>query len=252
MLCNSRHQPRLKALAVELSHPEKLVAFRGSMMPDGAEATVNQVMDLTAGQLDHVVAHSAVRWWGRPGSSDHTDGDETNTLSTLNAGARGSLLGLSPAEFAEHAVLLPQMQFAAARLLVPRLSQVEGASYTFVTGGAGEHERSPLGQINAQGVWGLAAAVRSETKATGLRVAEVRVGLRFNRPVEERRAEPRDNPLSHDVGTICAGLAAATDREGWQNALHVLDAPSDVSRMKTAFPAVNRPYATFFSPDSLV
>ena len=117
------------------------------------------------------------------------------------------------------------MQFAAARLLVPRLQQVEGASYTFVTGGAGESARSAMGQINAQAVWGLAAAMRSE--APTLKVAEVRVGLKFNRSVEERREEPRDTPLSHDIGTICAGLAAAPMDENWKNALHNLDSNAE-------------------------
>lgn len=253
VICNSRHKPRLKALAAELGHPEKLIAFNGSMMPDGAEATINEVMELTAGQLNHVVAHSAVRWWG-PGSCTYRDGDETATLDAMNAGARGNLLDLSVDEFAAAAVALPQMQFAAARLLVPRLQAVEGASYTFVTGGSGEDARSPLGQINAQAVWGLAAALRSEckNKKASLKVSEVRVGLRFNRTVEERRAEPRDQPLSHDVGTICAGLAAARGHDEWANALHPLNSNEDVLEAKRVFPASDKAYATFFSPEDIL
>ena len=85
------------------------------------------------------------------------------------------------------------MQFAAARLLVPRLAGVPGASYTFVTGGAGEEARSPIGQINAQAVWGLAAALRTEGNkrhiVSPLKMNEVRVGMRFNRRLEERRAD---------------------------------------------------------------
>ena len=79
----------------------------------------------------------------------------------------------------------------AARLLVPRLRPVPNSSYTFVTGGAGEEARSALGQINAQAVWGLAAAMRTDARhypsASGAtKISEVRVGLRFNRRVEER------------------------------------------------------------------
>ena len=244
VIINSRHEARLKALAVELGHPEKLVPLVGSMLPDQAENTVNQVMDITAGQLDHVVSHSAVRWWGA-----HREGDETQTLQTMNMGARGSLLDLSVEEFSLQAVSLPQLQFAAARLLVPRLQEVPNASYTFVTGGAGEEARSPMGQINAQAVWGLAAALRSEARHSSLRVSEVRVGMRFNRSVEERRSEPRANPLSHDVGTIAAGLAAAADHEGWQNALHSLDAQADVEGTKASFPVVDKAYAKYFSPE---
>ena len=54
------------------------------MLPAHAEDTVKSVMELTAGQLDHVVTHSAVRWWGA-----NRDGDETNTLKY---GVRGSLV----------------------------------------------------------------------------------------------------------------------------------------------------------------
>ena len=248
VICNSRHPHRLKALTVELGHPEKLVTLQGSMLADRAEETVHEVMELTAGQLDHVVTHSAVRWWGA-----HRDGDETGTLTTQDMGARGSLLDLTVEEFSERAGALPQMQFAAARLLVPRLQHVPNASYTFVTGGAGEEARSPLGQINAQAVWGLAAAMRSESSqyANNLKVAEVRVGLRFNRTKEERRAEPRDAPLSKDVGRICAGIAAAPG-DDWVNALHSLDSSESVSRAKGAFPVLDEPYATFYSPESLI
>ena len=242
VICNSRYKQRLDALTAELGHPEKLVAYQGSMLADGAEETVANVMELTAGQLDHVVTHSAVRWWGRHGGCD-----ETGTIQAMDDGARGGkLLDMSIEEFSQQAVALPQMQFAAARLLVPRLQQVEGASYTFVTGGAGESARSAMGQINAQAVWGLAAAMRSE--APTLKVAEVRVGLKFNRSVEERREEPRDTPLSHDIGTICAGLAAAPMDENWKNALHNLDSNAEVALTKSAFPALCKPYSVFFTP----
>lgn len=248
VICNSRHELRLKALTTELGHPEKLIAFQGSMMPGEAEDTINRVMNFTAGQLDHVVVHSAVRWWGS-GSCTYRDGDETGTLAALGTSGSGSILDLSVSEFGEHAVVLPQMQFAACRLLVPRLTHVDNASYTFVTGGGGEDARSSLGQINAQAVWGLAAALRSETNQK-LRVSEVRVGLKFNRTVEERRAEPRETPLSHDVGTICAGIAAAEPGGGaWRNALHELDCSDDVARAKADFPALDRAYTTFFSPE---
>ena len=63
VLCNSRHKSRLEALAEELGHPETLVTLHRSMMPEEAEATVAAAMELTAGRLDHVVAHSAVRYY---------------------------------------------------------------------------------------------------------------------------------------------------------------------------------------------
>ena len=103
VIVNSRYKARLQALVEELGHPEKLVTYQGSMLAEGAEATTHGVMELTAGQLDHVVTHSAVRWWGA-----HNDGDETNTLQ--NIGSRGSLLHLSVDDFSQSAVALPQMQ----------------------------------------------------------------------------------------------------------------------------------------------
>jgi NAD(P)-dependent dehydrogenase (short-subunit alcohol dehydrogenase family) len=228
VICNSRYDTRLQRLSEDLGHPERLIAFRGSMLPDQAEATVNAMMELTAGQLDHVVTHSAVRWWADDG------GDETNLLA--NCGARGSLFDMNMDEFTQQAMMLPQMHFAAARQFIPRLQQVPNSSYIFVTGGVGE--RSPIGQINAKAVWGLAAAMRAEACHTGVNVEEVRVGLRLNRSPEERRADPRDTPLSHDIGRICAGLAAAP-AESMRCALHALDSAEDVSAAKKAFPAAD-------------
>jgi NAD(P)-dependent dehydrogenase (short-subunit alcohol dehydrogenase family) len=140
VICNSRYDARLQRLSEDLGHPDRLIAFRGSLMADQAESTVNAVMELTAGKLDHVVTHSAVRWWGE----ENRDGDETNTL--VNCGVRGSLFDMTSQDFHQQAMILPQMHFAAARLLVPRLQQVPNSTYIFVTGGIGE--RSPIGQIN--------------------------------------------------------------------------------------------------------
>ena len=36
VICNSRYKQRLDALTAELGHPEKLVAYQGSMLADGA------------------------------------------------------------------------------------------------------------------------------------------------------------------------------------------------------------------------
>lgn len=234
LICNSRYDARLQRLSEELGHPDKLICFRGSMMPDSAEETVNGVMELTAGQLDHVVTHSSVRWWG----GANRDGDETNILA--NSGVRGSLLDLSMEEFAQQAMMLPQLHFAAARLLVPRLQQVPGSSYVFVTGGAGE--RSPIGQVNNKAVWGLAAAMRHEAAYSCINVEELRVQMTFNRSAEERQADPRDSPLSHDIGRICAGMAAAP-AENLPCALHTLITSEDVAAAKQRFPVVDEPFA---------
>ena len=235
VLCNSRHGSRLRALSEELQSPENLVTIQGSMLPEGAEDTVAAAMELTAGRIDHVVTHSAVRWWARAGECD-----ETSTIATMNSSSSG-VLSLTHGDFASQAMQLPLMQFAAARLLVPRLQQVPHASYTFVTGGAGEAARSPIGQINAQAVWGLAAALRNETRGSPMRMNEVRLGLRFNRSVDSL-------PLSHDVGHICAGLAAAPHTP---NVLHCVNSQEDIAELKRSFPAQDKGYPVYFSPDFL-
>jgi hypothetical protein len=119
---------------------------------------------------------------------------------------------------------------------------VPGATYVFVTGGVGE--RSPIGQINAKAVWGLAAALRHESAHTQVNVEELRIGLRFNRSAEERAADPRDTPLSHDLGSICAGLAAAP-AESLRCSLHTLNSAEEVAAAKQKFPAFDEPYAVF-------
>lgn len=240
VIVNSRHKARLEALSEDLGHPERLIPLHGSMLADEAEQTVAAAMEITGGALDHVVTHSAVRWWAGPKGSC----DETNTLGSL----RGKLLSLTHEQFAEQAALLPTMQFAACRLLVPRLEAVEGASYTFVTGGAGGDSRSPLGQINAQAVWGLAAALRSETHASPLKVHEVRLGLRFNRSHPERLAEPRSSPLSHELGCVVAGIAAAPAAEV-PNGLHEIFSQAELEAAKARFPVADQAYPVFFSPE---
>ena len=59
------------------------------------------------------------------------------------------------------------------RRLLPRLQSVPGASYTFVTGGGNEDARSAIGQVNAQAVWGLAAALRNELRDSEVKLREV-------------------------------------------------------------------------------
>ena len=118
-------------------------------------------------------------------------------------------------------------------------------NHVFCTGGAGERTRSSIGQVNAQAVWGLAAALRYEGRDAGVKIGEVRLGLRFNRRYEERRADPRPSPLSRDVGTICAGIAAADHH---QVGLHLLDTNDDVQRLKHRYPVVIQPYGMFYRP----
>jgi NAD(P)-dependent dehydrogenase (short-subunit alcohol dehydrogenase family) len=165
VVVSSRHLQRLMALREELGFPDRLHTLNGSMLAGASEETVEKAMELTGGQLDHVVAHSAVRWWTSPAESDET------TSGALVAIPRGKLFDMSAEDFGDAAVQLPRLQFEAARLLLPRLTDARGdnqSTYTFVTGGSGEAGHPGVAQVNAQGVWGLAAAVRARIPSRAL------------------------------------------------------------------------------------
>lgn len=111
---------------------------------------------MTNARLHHVVAHSGVRWWApqRGGVELQTD--------LAAQGASDIHQGLAAASAALHG--------GAAAAPAPGASPARssGATYTFVTGGAGER-RSIEAQLNTHGVWGVAAALReSYSESAGL------------------------------------------------------------------------------------
>lgn len=202
VIVNSRHNNRLQSLSEKLGAPENLVAINSSMLPGEAEATVKKAMEMTSFRLDHVVAHSGVGWW--------SEQDETGTVM-----GAASLLHMSPDEYGAISSQLGSLHFAAAHHLTPLLSQSANGSYNFVTSGADAAwgPRSTAQQINSYGVMGLAAAMRSEAKQMQVRVNELRLGdgIRLNRAAAEREAEPRERPMSQDIGEVVAGLAASSE-----------------------------------------
>lgn len=241
VIVNSKHAQRLRRLQEDLNYPKGLITINRSMMPGSAAETVDAALAQTDGQLDHVVAHAAVRWRAAPSACDemHVMPSWDTTSWDKMYGATPNLLDLTADDFSRSALQLPVLHFASAQQLVPRLHGVENASYTFVTGGeAPRGERSSLSQVNTQAVWGLAAALRAEEQP-GCRVAEVRVEMSIDRPVEEREADPRDGCLSAELGSIAAGIAAHPDAEG----LHRLSHMADVNATKATFPVepVGRP-----------
>ena len=199
VILNSRHPDRLQKLSEGLCHPENLVTINASMLPDSAERTVAMGMELTGNRLDHVIAHGAVRWWASDG------GDETSTILQGQG-----LLHVPPLEYGTVASQLGSLHYSAAHYLSPLLS--DNGSFTFVTSDADSlgSTRSSVAQINAHGVMGLAAAMRSEAVAHGsmIRVSELRLGagIRLNRPEKESKMDPREHPLSEEIGTVVAGI----------------------------------------------
>mmetsp|Transcript_5929 Transcript_5929/g.5789 ORF Transcript_5929/g.5789 Transcript_5929/m.5789 type:complete len:278 (+) Transcript_5929:108-941(+) len=212
VIVNSRSADRLTQLSKDLDHPDGLVTIQGSLLPGYASKTVKQTLD--ARPLDHVVAHGAVRYWGKFGTKDRRD--ETNLIH--KTGGRSFLQSMTPEEFVGPASQLASLHFSAAQELIPRIqfSNNGPSSYTFVTGCAGGHpegKRSALGEINTHHVWGLSAALRNERLEKDINCRELRIRLPVNRPTEERENEPRERPLSEDIGTLCAGLVATADNK---------------------------------------
>lgn len=217
VIVNSRSEDRLSRFSEDLGHPDRLITIKGSLLPGYAGKTIRQAID--AMPLDHVVAHGAVRYWGNFGANDRRDESHM-----IQGGQPGSFLqSMTPEDFVGPASQLASLHFSAAQELIPRIQFSNGpSSYTFVTGDAGGHpkgKRSALGEINTHHVWGLAAALRNERLERRVNCREIRVRLPVNRSEEERKNHPRATPLSDDIGTLCAGLAASADAMDEKGAL---------------------------------
>ena len=187
VVVNSRTASRLEHLAEILGQPDRLATVHGSLLPEKADKTISDVMNLTAQRLDHVVAHAGVRWWAGRGKCD-----ETNTL------AKDRLFTINDEDFPQKACQLAALQFSAARRLLPRLD--ENGSYTFVVGDGADDQRSALGAINLRACQGIAAACRHEA-IIACKVNEVKVQV---------AAAPGDEAsFLAGLGSLTAGVAGA-------------------------------------------
>eukprot|EP00746_Dinoflagellata_sp_MGD_P049471 gnl/MRDRNA2_/MRDRNA2_223316_c0_seq1.p1 gnl/MRDRNA2_/MRDRNA2_223316_c0~~gnl/MRDRNA2_/MRDRNA2_223316_c0_seq1.p1 ORF type:complete len:251 (-),score=39.56 gnl/MRDRNA2_/MRDRNA2_223316_c0_seq1:167-865(-) len=195
------------------------------MRPEGAASVIKEAMESVGAQIHHVVAHSGVQWWDKP--------EEELTSVASRMAYVSAIKSMEPEEFAKQAVLLPKLQYAAAQHLLPHMADVPGASYTFVTAGPRE-QRSIVAQVNAHAVWGLAAALRSQYRGSPVRVAELRMNLKVGRPAHERVQDRRQQPLSVEIGEICAGIALNHDQVS--TGLCSLDSIQDVMELKRRFP----------------
>lgn len=83
------------------------------MMPKDSARTVEMAMERTNNQLDHIVAHSSVRWW------DPSTGDDGSLVNEL-VSCTGRLLDVSPEDFAAASGYSASMHFAAAHHLIPK------------------------------------------------------------------------------------------------------------------------------------
>ncbi len=210
VIVNSSEESRLKQIASDLKYPANLVLVQGDLLGGDAEKTKSVAFSQTGEKLNHVIAHGAVRYW----TEKKTGCDETYSLNTTR-----DLLDMDPEEFLIASSQLAKMHFTAAKTLLPTLTDTARLdtgsippSYTFVTGDGGGHlsgKRSPTGEINSHHIWGLSAALRSELDPSSVVCREVRVSLPINRSMEDRSREPRQRPLSEDIGDLCAGVASS-------------------------------------------
>ncbi|CAK0841760.1 unnamed protein product, partial [Prorocentrum cordatum] len=240
VIASSTSRQTLAQVRERFGDPENLVTVLGTMQPEGAALLVQEVLglpELRGRQLNHVVAHTSVRWWAKgDGSSDDPLGDSSSDeLQLRRVVEKLPLMSMSTRTFMCHSSRLACMHHAAAAALVPHLQKVPGASYTFVNGGHSQR-RLAIDQVNVHSVWGLAAALREELWENPVRVEELQLNLEIDRLAKERELDPRPTPLSHDIGTICAGMAA--NAKGWRHGgLHELNSNWDILMMKTRYPS---------------
>ena len=209
VIVNSRKKDRLDRIQEELEKPDRLIAIHGSLKPDFAPDTVQEA--LKNRYLDHVVAHGAVRYWTPPHICS-TSQDETYSLKTDKI----PLFEYSSAEFAASSSALASFHYAAAQALLPRI--IDG-NYVFVTGDGMGHPSSrqtPMGELNAHHVRGLAAAMRLQLQTDpNVTVQELRVGLAVPQAmsVSAIEVDGKLRPISEEIGALVAGIIAKSSND---------------------------------------
>jgi len=195
------------------------------MRPSGAAGVVNKAMEMTGQHIDHVIAHTGVRWEAPSSQTSNSDG-----AASVNGG--GQACNETNFSQSHRATMLPAVHYTATSHLLPRLLDSSHSSYIFVTGGAGE-QRS-LMVPGERAIWGLSAGLRKQHEASQCRILEVRANLKVGRPAHERAIDPRSCPLSVEIGEICGGLASSLDpacRGLWE-----LNTLADVEALKAKYP----------------
>jgi 3-oxoacyl-[acyl-carrier protein] reductase len=196
----SRERARLDALRGELASAglpagasERLIVIEADIaMPAGAaeiRALVERDVIGRGGQLDHLVTSLGGTWRG--GALREIDLDAFHAALHEYAGSH----------------------FVAMRALLPLMEDRAGASYTIISGVAGEQlfdlAWGPV-SVGAATLFGLSMVTRAEYAEKPLRVNELRVGMRVARkhPVQGSPFE-----VSHrDVGKLVVGMAESQVR----------------------------------------
>jgi len=198
----SRKLDDLEMLQETLGYPAGLVTYNASPSTTDGAAEVVQMVKQELGRLDGVVAH---------GGLIHSHPDHPWESE------KGSILDSSPEEVMGYVQSLLVSHVGAAQNLMPLLeSQDEmiSPSYTILTGGLKDGRKDWM-HMGAEGpaltsMYGLGLALRGATKASRVRVNEIRIGMELNRSDDERMSEPRSRPLSLDIGALATYVAEST------------------------------------------
>lgn len=181
----SRDPARIDALRAETGAPERVIGMLADVgSPEGA-ARVRAAVEREHGdRIDHVVASLGGEWRGKP------------------------LRELALEDFRAALHEYCGTHFVAMRALLPLIEEREGASYTIISGVAGEQLFDMAWgamSVGAASLFGLSMVTRAEYADRPVRVNELRVGMRILRqhPVQGSPYE-----VSHrDVGKLAVGMA---------------------------------------------
>jgi hypothetical protein len=233
---NSTNPQHLQQLQQDFRNPEKLICVEGTMRdPQGALDLVETVMEKTGGRLNHVIAHSGVRWWANPKKSDSSV-KGTSLDDNFDMPTSSEEIEQEARHFRSNIVQEPTRHFLAAKLLLPKLRETPDSTYIFVTGGAGD--RSITSQVNAHAVWGLAKSLRQLPENASVRMVELRSNL-HHANMQDKLGPQEVTEIftrSADLGEICAGMVAC--KFGIRG-LHHLDTFEDVDLFRSRFPCPN-------------
>jgi NAD(P)-dependent dehydrogenase (short-subunit alcohol dehydrogenase family) len=180
----SRNTQSLQKLAGTFgAFGDKLVLLEGNVSDlEGSRKVLDTVLT-RFGKIDHVVSSLGSWWQG------------------------GVLTKQSLEEFRRVLHDLAGSHFVAASTFLPAIAEHKGASYTFITGTAGEKVFTPessLTTVGASALFGITLAARAEFKDKAVRVNEVRIGLMV---LPADSAEKKWQVSHKDIGHVVAGIA---------------------------------------------
>jgi len=181
----SRDPARIDALRSSLDARDRVVGIEADIgTPEGA-ARVRATLERDHGdRIDHVVGSLGGAWQGKSVRELDLDGFRAALHEYCGS------------------------HFVAMRALLPLIEDRAGASYTIISGVAGEQlfdlAWGPV-SVGAAGLFGLSMVTRAEYAEKAVRVNELRVGMRVLRkyPVQGSPYE-----VSHrDIGKLVVGMA---------------------------------------------